>query len=217
MSPHVFREREMLLGSEVLPRHWNAETNLVQTITSLVSKNHCIVIITEVYRMEGAGRKIRYYEKFIQETNIFPTPSEEASRSFSWCAFTVCMIVVGFPGDSAVRNLFACHAGDEGSIPGSERSPGEGHGHPLQCPCLENPMDRGAWWATVHRVAESDTTEATEHTGMAVMVISPKAMLLLPHEANFVRETQISAHCQGLHRTNLWRVLRQARRMSTPS
>ena len=46
----------------------------------------------------------------------------------------------------------ACNAGDGGSIPGSGRSPGEGHGNPLQYSCLENPMDRGAWWATVHGV-----------------------------------------------------------------
>ena len=48
-------------------------------------------------------------------------------------------------------------AGNEGSIPGSERSPGEGNGNPLQCSCLENPMDRGAWWAAVHGVAKSQT------------------------------------------------------------
>ena len=47
-------------------------------------------------------------------------------------------------------------AGDPSSIPRSGRSPGEGHGKPLQYSCLENPMDRGAWWATVHRVAWSD-------------------------------------------------------------
>ena len=46
---------------------------------------------------------------------------------------------------------------DVGSIPGSGRSPGEGHGNPLQYSCLENPMDRGAWWATVNRVAKSQT------------------------------------------------------------
>ena len=44
---------------------------------------------------------------------------------------------------------------DVGSIPGSERSPGGGHGDPLQYSCLENPMDRGSWWVTVHGVAES--------------------------------------------------------------
>ena len=45
--------------------------------------------------------------------------------------------------------------GDTGLIPGSGRSPGGGNSNPLQCSCLENPMDRGAWWATVHRVAKS--------------------------------------------------------------
>ena len=45
-------------------------------------------------------------------------------------------------------------ARDKGSVPGLGRSPGRGHGNPLQDSCLENPVDRGAWWATVHRVAE---------------------------------------------------------------
>ena len=46
---------------------------------------------------------------------------------------------------------------DEGLIPGSGRCPGVGNGNPLQYSCLENPIDRGAWWATVHRVAKSRT------------------------------------------------------------
>ena len=65
-----------------------------------------------------------------------------------------------------VKNLPA-NAGDvrdAGLTPGSERSPGGGHGNPLQYPCLETPTDRGAWWATVHKVVESDTTQVTQHT-----------------------------------------------------
>ena len=55
-----------------------------------------------------------------------------------------------------VKNLPA-NAGDMGLIPGWRRSPGEGHGNPLQYPCLGNPMNRGDWWATVHGVAKSWT------------------------------------------------------------
>ena len=57
----------------------------------------------------------------------------------------------------------ACNAGDAGSILGLGRSPGGGHGNSLQYFCLENPIDRGAWRAADHGVAESDTTEAAEH------------------------------------------------------
>ena len=60
----------------------------------------------------------------------------------------------GFPGSSDGKES-AYNAGDLCSITGSERSPGEGNGNPLQCSWLENPMDGGAWWATVHGVAKS--------------------------------------------------------------
>ena len=63
-----------------------------------------------------------------------------------------------FPGGSAVKNPPA-NAEDSGSIPGSGRYPGEGNGNPLQYSCLRNPMDRGAWQATIHGVTESDTTD----------------------------------------------------------
>ena len=62
----------------------------------------------------------------------------------------------GFPGGSDSKES-ACNAGDLGSIPGSGRSPGRGHGNPLQYSCLENPMDRGAWRATAYGVAKSQT------------------------------------------------------------
>ena len=62
----------------------------------------------------------------------------------------------GFPGGTEVK-ASACNVGDLGSIPGSGRSPGEENGNPLQYSYLENPMDRGAWWAAVHGVAKSRT------------------------------------------------------------
>ena len=61
-----------------------------------------------------------------------------------------------FPGGSDGKES-ACNAGDPGLIPGLGRSPGEGNGNPLQYSCLENSMDRGAWQATVHGVAKSQT------------------------------------------------------------
>ena len=70
--------------------------------------------------------------------------------------FKVLFCKMGFPGGSDKKES-ACNAGDSGSIPGSGRSPGEGNGNPLQYSCLENPMNRGAWWATVHRVTKSWT------------------------------------------------------------
>ena len=68
---------------------------------------------------------------------------------------------MGFSGGSdGKKKKSACNAGSPGSIPGSGRSPGAGHGNPLQYSCLENPKDVGAWRATVHGShKESDTTE----------------------------------------------------------
>ena len=61
---------------------------------------------------------------------------------------------------------------DTGSIPGLGRSPGGSYGNPLQYSCLEHPMNRGAWWAAVQRVAESDTTKVTEHAHMHTLLIN---------------------------------------------
>ena len=61
-----------------------------------------------------------------------------------------------FPGGSDGKES-ACNAADPGLIPRSGRFPAGGHGNPLQYPCLENPMDRGAWWATVLGAAKSGT------------------------------------------------------------
>ena len=70
---------------------------------------------------------------------------------------------IDLPTQGDIRNV--------GSIPGSGRSPGGGHGNPLQHSCLENPMDREAWWAIVHRVAKSWTrlNRLNAHTSMLLL------------------------------------------------
>ena len=72
------------------------------------------------------------------------------------------MSLLGLPGGSVVKNPPA-NVGDAGLIPGLVRSPGGGNGNPLQYSCLENPMDRGAWWAIVHGVTKS-WTQLNTHT-----------------------------------------------------
>ena len=74
-----------------------------------------------------------------------------------------------------VKNLPANEgdAKDAGSVPGSERSPGEENGNPLQYSCLENPMDRGVWWATVHGLQRIGNDLSTEYTGTHQIKHSP--------------------------------------------
>ena len=71
--------------------------------------------------------------------------------------FSLCLPTVWAPQVALLVKKLPANAGDTGSIPESGRSPGGGCGNPLQYSCLENPMDRGAWWATVHRVSKSWT------------------------------------------------------------
>ena len=68
----------------------------------------------------------------------------------------ICTFTEGFSWDSDGKEC-ACNARDLGSIPGLERYPAEGNGNPLQNPCLENSMIKGAWWATIHGVTKSQT------------------------------------------------------------
>ena len=70
--------------------------------------------------------------------------------------YQILQVLMGFPGGSDSKE-FACNAEDPHTNHGSGRYTGEGNGNPLQYSCLENPMDRGAWWATVHGVAKSWT------------------------------------------------------------
>ena len=75
----------------------------------------------------------------------------------TYLAYPLIVLLMGFPAGSVVK-ILPVNAGDTGdtvSIPGLGRSPGEGNGNPLQYSCLDNPMNRGAWQATVHGVAKS--------------------------------------------------------------
>ena len=78
---------------------------------------------------------------------------------------------MGFPG-SSVGKESACNAGDQGLIPGSGRFPGEGNGNPLQHSCLENPIVRGPWWATVLGVARVGHDLATKEREMIMMIFA---------------------------------------------
>ena len=72
------------------------------------------------------------------------------------CVNEILQVDEGFPWWLSSKEI-ACNIGDARSLPGLGRCPGGGHGHPLQYSCLENPMDRGAWWAAVRGVAKSKT------------------------------------------------------------
>ena len=78
--------------------------------------------------------------------------------------------VKGFPG-SSVGKESTCNAGDMGLIPGSERSPGGETGNSFQYSCLENPMDRTAWWATVHWISKSQTQLSNWAHTQAVYIV----------------------------------------------
>ena len=88
--------------------------------------------------------------------NLSPTYLFFFFFSFKSLCLCVYLSLLGFPGSSDCRES-ACSAGDLGSIPGLGRSPGERNSKPCQYSCLGNPMDRGAWQATVHGVEKSQT------------------------------------------------------------
>ena len=116
----------------------------------------------QVYTLSWNNAKLLW---FLVAVKYFP-------QDFLFCLFDLFICLLGCAGSWAshavlvLKNLpaNAGHIRDVGSVPGSGRSPGGGQGDSLHYSCLENPMNRAAWQATVHRVIELDTTEATEHT-----------------------------------------------------
>ena len=117
-------------------------------------------------------------------------------NQFLFCFF------MGFPGGSVVKDMPA-NAGDSGLILGSERSPGEGNGNPLQYFCLVNPMDRGAWWATTHRVANSWTWLGTHtHLIHISLIFMARRQTWAPPFAHSGSPTEMGkASTQREHRT----------------
>ena len=91
--------------------------------------------------------------EFIPVDSIFFILQKRKQNSKVFSDLSEATSLMGFPGGSVGKES-PYNAGDVGLIPGSGRSPGGGHGNP---PCLENPRDKGAWQATVHRVAQSRT------------------------------------------------------------
>ena len=107
---------------------------------------------------------IYYHMSSCSSILILVTPNTDKYQTMTMFSTLIktssCPVAVAssvcFP-DSLDRKESACNAGDPSSISGLGRSPGEGNGNPFQYSCLENSRDRGAWWATVHEVAESQT------------------------------------------------------------
>jgi len=110
--------------------------------------------------------QMKFFWNFLRLTKLlllFTCSQVLGQQILPWC--TYCFL---FPSailffficpyhDGSEVKASACNVGDLGSIPGLGRSPGEGNGNSLQYSCLENPVDRGAWWATVHGVTKSWT------------------------------------------------------------
>ena len=111
--------------------------------------------------MENGQWWLEHKLKYGKEGSGKPRSRETAAAYIKSAnvVFLKCNLSSGFPGGTSGKEP-PCHAGgirDVALIPGSGRSPGGGHHNPLQYSCLENPMDRGAWWATVHGIAKSWT------------------------------------------------------------
>ena len=97
----------------------------------------------------------------------------------------------GFPAGAMVKNLLASavDAGVMGSIPGLGRSPGKGNGNPLQYSWLENPMDRGVWWAIVHGISTNQTRLSDSAHPHTISLYSRSTLLL--HNKNFYNSSFI--------------------------
>ena len=107
-------------------------------------------------KQHNTPKKINFKKFFVPLFSPFFPRLPIFMVTFPYMELHTLCILSGFPGSAVVKNLPA-NVGDTGSIPGSGRSPGEGNGNPLQYCCLEESMERGAWWAIIPRVTKRQT------------------------------------------------------------
>ena len=123
----------------------------------------------------------------------------------------ISQFIVYFPGSSDSKES-ACNAGDPDLIPGSGRSSGDGNGYPLQYSCLENSMDRGAWWAIVHEATKSQTQLSDSHTHIIsasqkpyLLSTSVKYIFFFPENGWFIQIRVYWSHYVNLQTYNYLR------------
>ena len=131
---------------------WNSGTNLYFTNSSFWEHEFMVNIIISVLSFGTIKAETSIVVRATQKVR-----GQNHLRLDQGYIFG-CALCLGFPGSSDMKES-ACNAGDLGLIPGWGRSPGKGNGYPLQCSCLENSVDRGAWRATVHGVVKSWTQQ----------------------------------------------------------
>ena len=112
-------------------------------------------------------------------------------------------VLMEFP-HSSVDKESACNAGDPGSIPGWERSPEEGNGNPLQYSCLENTMDRGAWWATVRGIARVGHNDLTTNMMIILTFTSLAQTCLGPYPLTYRTLVPLVITCYARNCAKYW-------------
>ena len=125
----------------------------------------------------------------LEQSQTLPDHFSFALTYFS--SFIASPLPWGFP-HSSVGAESACSAGDLASIPGLWRSPGEGNGNPLQYSGLENPMDRGAWWATVHGVTRVGHDLATKPLNHHHLFLDPTPRVINRNDND--KQTSAAVH-----------------------
>ena len=137
------------------------------------------LVLTESHKSGGQTEQVS--ARVNEERRQAPAKAVEIISNSHICSETS-GFSTGSVGQESAFN--AGDTGDRGSIPGSGSSPGEGNGNPLQYSCLENSMDKRAWWSTVHGVTkESDKTEQPKNNNK-----------ILEHHPRFVVDTNLPSH-----------------------